>query len=568
MTGPARYLRAAGSILAYRADTHRWRRQIARFPRDRRASRPGPVLYCDVVGSYAVSKAQSLFAVAFRQLGYDGVVLLDRPNGDIERCYRAAGINRFEYLEDISPDPATYRARAEELVSGYDDLNDILPLEIDNARVGRNVLSKVVRQFRVGRLDAGNRDHRDATIDTLCQSLAAIDGARTLLERIGPKAAFFCERGYTPAGEIFDLCATSGIDAIHWAGAPMDGTLLFKRYGAANRAMHPLSLSEESWTRIRNEPWSGKQDEDLLNQIASHYHSGAWYNRQQLQDGKTIQNRRQVESELGLDPAKKTAVIFSHILYDATFFYGDSLFDDYQTWLVETVRCAIANPALNWIVKAHPVNVWRSRMDGVAVEPLELNAIHEACGALPDHVHFMPADTPINTYSLFDAADYGLTVRGTIGLELPCFGIPVVTAGSGRYSGHGFTIDPESPAEYRSLLATLQDVPPLDERMTTLARRYAYATLRWRPLPLTSFEYQFGLTSRLAPNMKSNVRIAKTVPADLTSTPDLGRMAHWVMESPAEDLLAPESDDGLDPTHGSVRAAPEDAPEPPARAAR
>lgn len=568
MTDLARYLRAAGTILGYRADAYSWSRQIARFPRGPRGSQSGPVLYCDAVGSYTVSKAQSLYAVAFRQQGYDGIVLLDRPNADVERNYRAAGIDRFEYLADISPEPAAFRARAEEVVSRCDNLNDILPLEIDNVRVGRNVLSKVVRRFRIGRLDSGNRDHRAAVIDALCESLSTIEGARTLLDGIMPSAAFFCERGYTPAGEIFDSCARAGVDAIQWTGAPVDGTLLFKRYGAANRAMHPLSLSAESWRRIQNEPWTKKQDEDLLSQIASHYHSGAWYNRQQLQDGKTIQSRRQVQTELGLDPDKKTAVIFSHILYDATFFYGDSLFDDYQTWLVETVRCAIANPALNWIVKAHPVNVWRSRMDGVAVEPLELNAIHDACGALPDHVHFMPADTPINTYSLFDAADYGLTVRGTIGLELPCFGIPVVTAGSGRYSGHGFTIDPETPAAFRSLLATLQDVPPLDGRMTTLARRYAYATLRWRPLPLTSFEYQYGLTNRLAPGLKSNVRVAPTAPADLAATPDLGRMALWAMESRDEDLLAPVSDDGLEPSQGSVHSESDDAPASAVRAAR
>ena len=34
---------------------------------------------------------------------------------------------------------------------------------------------------------------------------------------------------------------------------------------------------------------------------------------------------------------------------------------------------------------------------------------------------------------LFKVIDYGITVRGTIGIELPCFGIPVITAGTGRY---------------------------------------------------------------------------------------------------------------------------------------
>jgi len=538
-------LTAVGNALAYRADQIKWRRSLLRY-RDMPVPSPkGTVLFCDIVSSYAVRKAQSLFAVVFRQLGYDCAVLLDRPNAAIERNYRAAGVRRFFYLADLSQEPEVFRPRAEEIVSRYGDLNDLLALEIDGVRVGRNVLSKTVRSFRTGRLDTRNPDHRAAAIDNLALSLATIEGARRFLAENPVRKAFFCERGYTPAGEVFDVCTLAGIDAIHWAGAPMNGTLLFKRYQVPNRAMHALSLSDESWRKITATAWSAEQDKDLLDQITSHYDTGAWYNRQRLQDGKTIQNRQEVQEALALDPGKKTAVIFCHILYDATFFYGDSLFSDYQTWLVETVRSAVANPALNWVVKAHPVNVWRSRMDGAPVEPLELNAINEALGELPDHVRFMDADTPINTYSLFNVADYGLTVRGTIGLELPCFSVPVITAGTGRYSGHGFTIDPETPDDYRALLASLQDLPRLDAAKTNLARRYAYATLRWRPLPLRTFSFEFNLDHRLARAFKSNVTLAFDAPSDLTATPDLGRMATWVLESADSDLLAPEADQYL-----------------------
>src|SRR3546814_16642738 len=101
--------------------------------------------------------------------------------------------------------------------------------------------------------------------------------------------------------------------------------------------------------------------------LRSNYETGAWFNRQQLQEGKQILPPDAVRSRLGLDPAKKTAVIFSHILYDATFFYGESLFPDYETWLIETVRGAIANPNLNWVIQVHPVKVWLPRMVGAGV---------------------------------------------------------------------------------------------------------------------------------------------------------------------------------------------------------
>lgn len=538
----ARYLRTAGNVLAYRADAFDWRRSLQKYRHPSGDRHDVNVLFCDVMTSYAVSKAQSLFAVAFRDLGYDSTVLLERPDSTIERNYRSADVSNFVYFSDFLPDQKETRQRAEEIISQFNDINEILDLEIDGVRVGRNVLSKTVRNFRVGRLNGGDHEHRKVTIDNLSFSLSSMRAAYRILKDIHARAAFFCERGYTPAGEVFDVCTRIGIDAIQWAAAPMNGTLLFKRYDASNRAVHALSLSDDSWQRVRSMPWSERHDTELLDQIASHYETGAWYNRQRLQAGKKIQSRREVEESLSLNPDKKTAVVFCHILYDATFFYGKSLFQDYQTWLVETVRSAIANPELNWVVKAHPVNVWRSQMDGVAAEPLERNAIHQALGALPDHIRFMPADTPINTYSLFGVADYGLTVRGTIGLELPCYGIPVVTAGTGRYAGHGFTIDPETQSDYRTLLAGLHDVPRLDEEKTNLARRYAYATLRWRPLPLSTLSYQYNLGNWLAPTFKSNVKLEPSASCDLMATPDIGRMARWALESSVVDLTAPEAD--------------------------
>lgn len=523
----------------HRVDALRWRRQLARFHGLSILDSCGKVLFCDVVTSYAVSKAQSLYALAFRQMGFDSVVLLEKPHHEIERMYRAAGVSEFRYLSAFAPDPEVFRSRAQDLLGEDEDLNNLLSLEVDGVRVGRNVLSKTVRQFRVGRLDNANSAHRTAVCDYLCRSLAAAAGARNLMKEEQFKAAFFCERGYTPAGEVFDVCILSGVDTIQWVGAPMDGTLLYKRYNAENRAMHPLSLSDLSWRAVCTMPWGEQQDAQLLEQLRSHYQSGAWYNRQQLQTGKAVKSGSEVCRELGLDSGKKTAVIFCHILYDATFFYGNSLFPDYQTWLVETVRCAITNPSLNWVVKAHPVNVWRSQMDGVAVEPLEMNVLQATFGTLPDHVRFMSADTPINTFSLFEVADFGLTVRGTIGLEFPCFGIPVVTAGTGRYSGKGFTIDPESVETYAALLANLQNVPPLDEPAVKLARRYAHATLRWRPLPLTSMNFQYGLKSRV---LKNNVALKGVCHDDLTATPDIGRMARWAIEHNDDDLLSSAAD--------------------------
>lgn len=357
-----------------------------------------------------------------------------------------------------------------------------------------------------------------------------------MLKERAPNTAVFVERGYTPAGEVFDGCIQAGVDVVQWCGAPQSDCLIYKRYNAQSRGDHPLSLSDETWKRLLAMSWTAETDAAVAEQIAANYESGAWYNRQQLQEGKSVIEADAVRRALGLDPVKKTAIIFCHILYDATFFYGESLFEDYEQWMVETVRAAIANPNLNWVVKVHPVNVWRSKMDGSELVQLEAETLRKHFGDLPPHVTIMPADTGINTFSLFEVADVGLTVRGTIGMELPCFGIPVVTAGTGRYSGRGFTIDPKTREEYVTLLARLDEVPRLDAETMRRARLHYYGALRLRPVPMKSFAMDYRAEGKSAARYDTSVNVRPD--ARLLASEDLGRLAHWLADTAEPELLA------------------------------
>ena len=246
-----------------------------------------------------------------------------------------------------------------------------------------------------------------------------------------------------------------------------------------------------------------------------------------------------MREELGLDPARKTAVIFAHILYDATFFYGESVYPDYETWLVETVRHAIANPNLNWIVKVHPVNVWRSNMDGAELEQLEVGALKRAFGELPDNVRIMPAETIVNTYSLFGIIDYGLTVRGTIGMELPCFGIPVVAAGTGRYTGRGFTMDHRAPEEYASTLARLHKVPRLNAEAVRLARIHYHAAITRRTITMKSFVLDYHAAESGLAELRQNTFV-RSLPGPLwRDSEDLGVLVEWISSCPGYELFKP-----------------------------
>ena len=413
-----------------------WWRQTAIL----RAETPPPADKTFLVGSLltipATLKAEAIYARTLQMRGYRPVFAL----GELS-AYNAALLRTLlgDAVRIVTPldyardgDEASVRDEAAVLLNSHATLESFLPLEVDGVRVGRNSLSTVVRTLRASHVDFANPDHLALIRAALEVSLLATRRFSRLLDDVRPDAGLFNERGYTPSGELFDSCLVRGVNTIQWLGAPQADRLLYKRYALATRGQHPLALSDETWARLSVAPWTVADETRLMAKLASHYESGAWFNRQQLQEGKAAMSPADVRAHLGVAADTKIAVIFSHILYDATFFYGDSLYTDYASWLVDTVRAAIANPNIHWVVKVHPVNVWRSKMDNAPLEQLEARLLREAFGELPPHVSIMPADTPVNTYALFQTIDYGLTVRGTVGMELPCYGIPTITAGTGR----------------------------------------------------------------------------------------------------------------------------------------
>jgi hypothetical protein len=517
-----------------------WHRTLAPMRAASRSRIERTALFCDLMTIPVTAKFESLVAGLLRLLGYRAVVLLEGPNRLVERIFRAAVPDaEFVYRSHIDVEAqAAAEAQADAFLASARSLQDLVALDLDGFRVGRNVQSFVVRQFRVGRLDDENPDHRALTRKLLTQALATKRFVEGWPAKHRPDIAIFNERGYTPAGDVFDGCVLRGVDTVQWCGAPQSDCLIYRRYDRKTRGEHPLALSDAMWKRLRVMPWSDEDDRAVVARIVANYASGAWYNRQQLQEGKAVLAPDEVRRTLGLDPARKTAVIFCHILYDATFFYGESLYDDYEQWLVETVRAAIANPALNWVVKVHPVNVWRSRMDGAKLVQLEAQALHKHFGALPDHVKLMAADTPVNTFSLFDTADYGLTVRGTIGMELPCFGIPVVTAGTGRYSGRGFTIEPPTREKYRALLATLQNFPRLGAAAIRLARMHYHGALDLRPVPMRSFVLDYNVPGRFGQPPRVDLLMKRAADERLLETGDLGRLIRWITATKEPELLA------------------------------
>jgi hypothetical protein len=311
---------------------------------------------------------------------------------------------------------------------------------------------------------------------------------------------------------------------------------MLKRYTLANRDYDLNSLSDASWQAVREMDWDRRRSEELKRELSACYVRGNWYGEAGTQFDKRLLDVDAVRQRLRLDPAKKTAFIFPHISWDASFGRGQDLFESYDEWFIETVRTACANDRLQWVIKVHPAHVLKSLYG--ERRPTEEETLRRRIGRLPPHVSLLSADSDISTFSLFPVMDYCLTVRGTAGLEAACLGIPALTGGTGRYDRKGFTIDSATPQQYLDRLANIQDIPRLSTAQIELAERYAYGLFLLRPLSLSNvtmgYHKKYG-----EENLFSLVQISMRTSKDWEEARDLRAFADWVTKSDEEDFLQP-----------------------------
>lgn len=484
-------------------------------------------------------KGEAMLAKALQLRGLTPVIAIDPLAVRARLYFRGFGFRDFVSFERFGTraDENEVRAEAAAWMAGSRSFRDLRELQYRGVHVGRHVLGTVSRMLRQGTPDLADPRVRAMLERLLPAAMRTVRRTERLVATARPEMALFLERGYTPYGEVYDVLLNAGVNVVQWVGSHVNESLVFRRCTPENRHDHPFSLSDETWDEVRRHRLTEMEDAILRREFGDRYRDGAWFNRQRLQDGKRVKAADEIRRQLGLDPEKKTAVVFSHLLWDATFFFGTDVFDNYEQWLVETVRAACRNPRLNWVVKLHPANVWKVRREDPNAEFVEERVLREQIGPLPPHVKLVRPETDINTYSFFQLMDYCLTVRGTIGMEAPCYGIPVVTAGTGRYSGRGFTLDSRDREEYLARLARLETVPPLAPAEIELAKKHAYALFKLRPLEFTSFRLRFPDVETPSHPLDHNADVLVRSFAELAAAPDLKAFADWAIHSKRPDFV-------------------------------
>jgi len=431
--------------------------------------------------------------VSGRAAGYAPAVILLRKQW-LHKLYFQLINARIYILEDCLDSASSSFS-----LSKLDDLHtasDWKQIKHKNMPVGAMVLSTYCRHNATGFINPKLPDFLPFAKEWVENICLAYDAAELFYKTHNVKTAMFSETFIEEYGGFYYAALAAGVDVIKTSGTVRDNAIVVQRRRTENERLHHAALTNGAWEYIMNLGNDAEIQQEVAKNFSDRY-SNKWLRSKRNHADTKIFTRDEGRKQLGIAPERKVVVIFSHILYDALFHYGDELYQDYATWLIETIKIAKENHNIDWYVKLHPSNLWRGEFQSLLKGKYEEERIiEEYVGELPSHIKLIYADTNISPYGWYQIADYGISVRGTAGLEMPCLGKPVVTAGTGRYEGKGFTIDPATPDDYRNILLSLHEVPPLTDKQISLANRYAYGLFNLKPFELSGLKptLRYGVT--------------------------------------------------------------------------
>jgi hypothetical protein len=475
---------------------------------------------------------QCFLLKAFEKIGLRPIIIQGHNS---RKLYRAFGYSNFINLYQYKP--YSRKKEALDVLQKIDTQEQLLEFTWHNVRCGKYAASSAMRRLRQGQLDFAKEEVFSCLLQKLEFSMSCAEAANKIIDKFQPEAMLFVDRGYSPEGEFFNVCINYEISCYTWNAAHKNNTLMLKKYVKENSNIHPSSLSSKSWETLCQIPWDESKKRDVYKELEFCYKSGQWYSGAGTQIKRQFVEKSELIRLLQLDSDKKIAAIFPHIFWDASFFWGEDLFDNYEDWFIQTVKAACQNTNISWIIKIHPANIVKDKRDGINGERSEIKAIKKVIGHLPSHIKLLDADYKVSTWSLLSLIDYCITVRGTVGIEAALLGKTVLTSGTGRYDRKGFTLDFETKEEYLNCLKHLQNIQSPDLRQVELAQRFAYGVFCCRPLHLKTLKMYFLSDEKAS----LAVEILPTTFDEFTKMKDLLEISKWI-ESGDEDFFSCSSD--------------------------
>ena len=140
---------------------------------------------------------------------------------------------------------------------------------------------------------------------------------------------------------------------------------------------------------------------------------------------------------------KLRILIATHDFYDSPHSYGDNFYPDFYIWLNKLGEISTKTD-YHWYLKTHRDSVADDRS-------VFLELLHK-------YPRFEELHSDTSHHEIIESGiDFALTVYGTIAMEYPALGVPVINASQNNpHVGYSFSITPKSYIDYEQLIMNLE----------------------------------------------------------------------------------------------------------------
>lgn len=207
---------------------------------------------------------------------------------------------------------------------------------------------------------------------------------------------------------------------------------------------------------------------------------------------KKVITRDEFQNNFNLEPGKKIVTIFSHCFSDACR-RSELIYRDFYEWLIETVKVLSDNPNVYTFIKIHPMHVDYKEYDPTFDIVSKYNK-NKNLFVFPDE---------ISTESIYGITDAIVTCYGTIGIEAPCFGVPVLLGGNSWYSSFSFSKYYEKEEDYKTALLNIHNLTRLTPEEINEAKKVYYSYLPIYNIKKDDFFNTFSKIIKSADNYRT-----------------------------------------------------------------
>jgi hypothetical protein len=375
----------------------------------------------------------------------------------------------YSYIGDYVSTLERENARNLSNCSTYDTIDEV---QHESVNLG-NTIKNAIKRYQMG--DELNNQNRIVQ-EYVYSGLISACSAGNFIKKCRPTHFIMTHGIYVDWGPARLIARSKNIPVVIWGESYLQGHYFFG-YTHGKTAMDNRKIPQEYWESQKNVPLSPARLKSLEDYIRKRYVNNISMDLRILSEYSA--DVEKFKSRYNLVADKPTWAIFTHIFWDNSSDYYPIAYNSFEEWILDTIKTIKDIPDVNWLIKVHPAEVWWDDSEHGARLLIKKNF-----SQLPDNIKVIPPDETINPLNFYNVIDGGITCVGTVGLELPILGKPVILAGQPYYSEKGFTYDGLTPDIYRQYLKNIKEITTLSAEKRSLAQKYGYYYYMRRQIPI------------------------------------------------------------------------------------